>query len=105
MDDFGAGYAGLNLLAAVAPDLLKLDMELVRGIDTDSSPSDHRVRRLRHGSRARNPVVAEGVETEAEARTLRAMGISLMQGHLFARPEVQSLPSVVLTWPASVAVA
>lgn len=105
LDDFGAGYAGLTLLAALAPDLLKLDMVLVRNIDTDA-----RRRIIVSGicAMARGlgiQLLAEGVETEAEARTLRDMGISLMQGHLFARAEVQSLPSVVLTWPASVAVA
>jgi len=97
IDDFGAGFAGLNLLADFQPDLLKLDIGLVRGIDSD--PTRQRI--VRHtlalcddlGVR----VIAEGVETQDECRALLDRGITLQQGFLFARPQLASLPDVV--WP------
>jgi EAL domain-containing protein (putative c-di-GMP-specific phosphodiesterase class I) len=86
VDDLGAGYAALGALATLEPEIVKLDMSLVR--DIDRHPTKRRVvgaiatlcREL--GSR----VVAEGVETEAEFRTLREVGIELIQGFFLARP-------------------
>ena len=94
IDDFGAGYAGLNLLAEFQPDLVKLDMAMIRNIDQD------RVRRsITEGivatCRALGcDVLGEGVETAAEYRALRDMGITLFQGYLFARPGLETLPVV-----------
>ncbi|MFN3866515.1 MAG: EAL domain-containing protein [Demequina sp.] len=97
IDDFGAGYAGLSLLAAFQPDVIKLDMGLLRGVDTD------RVRQvLVRGviDICRNlqiDVVAEGIETYEEYQWFRSEGVRYMQGYLFAKPELESLPSV--EWP------
>lgn len=94
IDDFGAGYAGLSLLADFQPDLIKLDMGLVRHLDTD------RARRTIVGHLARMceemhiEVIAEGVETAPERDALRDAGIHLMQGYLFARPAFQAVASV-----------
>ena len=94
IDDFGAGYAGLGLLAEFQPDIVKIDMGLVRDID------QHAVRRaivigIVSTCRALGcHVLAEGVETAAEYRTLRAMGVSLFQGYLFAKPALEALPVV-----------
>ncbi len=94
IDDFGAGFAGLNLLSELRTDLVKLDMGLVRGIDAD--PVRQAIVRgmvavcRELGIR----VVAEGVETEAELRIVRAMGIDLVQGYLFARPAFEALPEL-----------
>jgi EAL domain-containing protein (putative c-di-GMP-specific phosphodiesterase class I) len=94
IDDFGAGYAGLKLLADFQPDIVKLDMELVRGIDANAA------RRTIIGGivgicrMLGIRVVAEGVETAPEARTLRNLGITLMQGYLFAKPAFEALPLV-----------
>ena len=94
LDDFGSGYAGLGLLATFTPDLIKIDMELLRGIDVSRSRQVI-VCGIATIARALDiKVLAEGVETEAEARTIRNLGISLMQGFLFARPELNRLPSV-----------
>ncbi|MEN0077386.1 MAG: EAL domain-containing protein, partial [Paracraurococcus sp.] len=105
IDDFGAGYAGLELLADMPADLVKLDMGLVRGCDT------HRRRRIILANivaACRDlgvQVVAEGVETAAECATLREMGVRLFQGYLFARPGFRSLPvpanGAVLASPAA----
>ena len=97
IDDFGAGYAGLNLLVELHPDLIKLDIDLCRGIDR----SRHR-RAIVHGVMVTCrdlgvEVVAEGVETPGELAALRDLGVPYYQGYLFARPEVERLPDV--RWP------
>jgi EAL domain-containing protein (putative c-di-GMP-specific phosphodiesterase class I) len=90
IDDFGAGYAGLNLLAEFQPDILKLDMALTRDIDQDrrrrvitrsivSAATDLDIR-----------IIAEGIETADEYRCLRDLGIDLFQGWLFGRPVFES---------------
>jgi EAL domain-containing protein (putative c-di-GMP-specific phosphodiesterase class I) len=94
LDDFGAGYAGLNLLASFQPDLIKLDMDLVRGIA--SSPARQTIIACVTAMARELGVVvlAEGIETEVELVALRAAGIQLFQGYLFAKPAVASLPTV-----------
>lgn len=94
IDDFGAGYSGLNLLAEFQPDFIKLDMALTRNIDKD------RVRRaIVHGimgtCRELNlGVIAEGLETQGECLALQAEGVTLFQGYLFAKPGFEHLPVV-----------
>lgn len=86
VDDLGAGYAALGALATLEPDVVKLDMSLIR--DIDRQPTKRRVvgaittlcREL--GSK----VVAEGVETREEAAVVIDLGIELLQGYLYARP-------------------
>jgi len=87
VDDLGAGYAGLNTFASLAPDVVKLDMSLVRGADKDpvkrklvASLADlcHELGML---------VVAEGIETEAERACMATHGCDLLQGFLLGRPE------------------
>jgi EAL domain-containing protein (putative c-di-GMP-specific phosphodiesterase class I) len=97
IDDFGAGYAGLNLLAEYQPDIIKLDMDLVRGIDANVTRKAI-VGGIVGVCRALSiTVVAEGIETEGEMTTLRDLGVDLMQGFLFARPQLGLGPQV--TWP------
>ncbi|NYF18664.1 EAL domain-containing protein (putative c-di-GMP-specific phosphodiesterase class I) [Xanthomonas sp. JAI131] len=94
IDDFGAGHSGLNLLANFQPHLLKLDMALIRDIDT-SAPRRHIVAGIVGMAAALGcQVLAEGVETPAEYRTLRALGIDLYQGFLFAMPALEALPEI-----------
>lgn len=96
LDDFGAGYAGLNLLASFQPDLIKLDMELIRGITTSSARQTIIACVVTMACQLGMTVLAEGIETEAELMALRAAGIQLFQGYLFAKPTLASLPSVQL---------
>jgi EAL domain-containing protein (putative c-di-GMP-specific phosphodiesterase class I) len=94
LDDFGAGHAGLALLAQFQPDIIKLDMELVRGIEA-SLP-----RRIIVGGVARMcrelgiTLIAEGIETEDELSAIRSLGIRYVQGYLIARPMFEGLPSM-----------
>lgn len=88
VDDLGAGYAGLSSFSQLEPDIVKLDMSLVRGVDASASKSSL-VRSMLQvctqelGMR----VVCEGVETVAERDTLARLGADLLQGYLFAKPE------------------
>ena len=93
VDDLGAGYAALGALATLEPEIVKLDMSLVRDLDR------HATKRRVVGAIATlcrelgSRVVAEGVETPSEFAALREAGIELIQGFLLARPtRVRNVP-------------
>ncbi|MES2262199.1 MAG: EAL domain-containing protein [Pseudomonadota bacterium] len=91
IDDFGAGYAGLNLLAAYQPDIVKIDMDLVRDIDTNPAKQAI-VKGIVSICAALNVrVLAEGIETKPERDFLHGAGIDLMQGYLFCKPAFQAI--------------
>jgi EAL domain-containing protein (putative c-di-GMP-specific phosphodiesterase class I) len=94
LDDFGAGYAGLNLLARLQPDLIKLDMELLRSIEASQAKQVIVAGMAGIARQLGIHVLAEGVETEAELTVLRAAGITLFQGYYFAKPALMALPPV-----------
>jgi len=96
IDDFGAGYAGLNLLADFQPDMIKLDMQLIRNIDQDSVRQVLVEAALQMCRKLNIRVIAEGIESLGELRTLQAMGVELFQGYLLAKPGFQTLPEVHL---------
>jgi EAL domain-containing protein (putative c-di-GMP-specific phosphodiesterase class I) len=86
VDDLGAGYAGLNSLALLEPEVVKLDMSLVRRIDVEPTRR-HVIRSLaRLARKLRCLVVAEGVETARERDALVSVGCDVLQGFLFAKP-------------------
>ena len=97
IDDFGAGYAGLNLLVDLKPDLVKLDMYLLRGIDTDPVRQVVASSTLDMCRGLGIEAVAEGVETVEEHGWLERAGVRLAQGYLYARPAFEALPEI--TWP------
>jgi EAL domain-containing protein (putative c-di-GMP-specific phosphodiesterase class I)/ActR/RegA family two-component response regulator len=86
VDDLGAGYAGLSSFALLEPEIVKLDMTLVR--DIDQSPVKKKlVRSMTELCRDMGMlIVAEGIETVAERDTLLDIGCDLLQGYLIARP-------------------
>jgi len=87
VDDMGAGYAGLNSFAALRPDIVKLDMAIVRGIDQDPYRRTL-VRSMNAMCRDFGiPLVAEGVETEAERTVLVDLGCEFIQGFLCGKPQ------------------
>ena len=94
IDDFGAGHAGLGLLVDFQPDLLKIDMKLLRDVDT--SPARQAVVDgiVAIAGKLDITVLAEGIETEAEYLMLKAAGIRLFQGYWFAKPAFEELPAV-----------
>jgi len=94
IDDFGAGYAGLNLLAEIRTDLVKLDMALIRDIDQDAVRQAI-ARAVIHVCKDLSiRVIAEGIENKAELQTLWGLGVEMFQGYYFARPGFEQLPIV-----------
>lgn len=94
LDDFGAGYAGLQMLAEFRPDLIKIDMQLVRGIATNPAKQAILAGIVSIARALDITVLAEGIESEAELMVMRAAGIRLVQGFYFAKPMVEGLPAV-----------
>ena len=97
LDDFGAGFSGLNLLSELTVNYVKLDGDLIRNLN-DRSRAETIVRRivaLCHEIGAE--VIGESVETVEEYESLRNCGVHLMQGYFFARPLFEALPEI--TWP------
>lgn len=91
IDDFGAGYSGLNMLVDVVPDLIKLDRHLIINIDEDPIRQAivNNLVYLCHDLGVQ--VVAEGIETAGELGLLRSLGIDLIQGYYLAKPQLESL--------------
>jgi blue light- and temperature-responsive anti-repressor len=91
IDDFGAGFSGLNLLAEFQPDEVKLDMHLVREIES-KGPRQAIVRAVIQACDDLGiDVIAEGIESEAEYRWFKRAGVRLFQGYLFCRPAFEAL--------------
>jgi EAL domain-containing protein (putative c-di-GMP-specific phosphodiesterase class I) len=86
IDDFGAGFAGLNLLADFQPDIIKLDMDLIRGIDQSRARQAIVRATVAMCQELNIKVIGEGVETWDEYSALHDLGINLMQGYLFSKP-------------------
>jgi EAL domain-containing protein (putative c-di-GMP-specific phosphodiesterase class I) len=87
IDDLGAGYAGLTSFTMLEPEIAKLDMSLVRGVDKDSKRQSI-IRSMKTlCDELKILVVCEGIETPGERDTLADLGCDLFQGYLFARPE------------------
>ncbi|WP_409564334.1 EAL domain-containing protein [Methylobacterium sp. J-076] len=103
LDDFGAGFAGLSLLANFQPDLIKIDMDLLRGIDADPRRRSIVAGIVAIGRSLGIALLAEGIETAAELDAVRGLGIDLVQGYHFARPLIEALPAVPGLAPASAA--
>ena len=98
IDDFGAGYAGLGLLTDFQPDIVKLDMALIRSIGQSSVKQKIVGSTLQLLRDLGIAPICEGIETQEEYETLRDLGVELMQGYLFAQPGLGELPTPA--WPA-----
>jgi EAL domain-containing protein (putative c-di-GMP-specific phosphodiesterase class I) len=95
IDDFGAGHAGLGLLADFQPDWLKIDMELIRNVERRPTARSIVNAIVRLSEEIGCVAIAEGVETRAEYECLVDLGIRLMQGFHFCKTGFESLPQ----WP------
>lgn len=92
IDDFGAGYAGLNMLSKFRPDIIKLDMELCQGIAQDPIKQTITTGIITTARALGIEMVAEGIETKEDLDVLADLGIYLVQGYLFSKPVVEQLP-------------
>ncbi|HEY6523425.1 MAG TPA: bifunctional diguanylate cyclase/phosphodiesterase [Solirubrobacteraceae bacterium] len=104
VDDMGAGYSGLRQITTVRPTYLKLDRSLISGIDADPDRGALVSAMLGYVRQTGGHLIAEGVETEAELETLRALGVTLIQGYLLGRPAAP-WPTVAVPAPRDAAAA
>lgn len=86
IDDVGEGYASLKSVAELMPEFIKAEMSLVRDIDTDNVKLTLVQVIAELAKKINSHVIAEGIETEEEYRTLLSLGVEYGQGYLFARP-------------------
>ncbi|WP_075881768.1 EAL domain-containing protein [Vreelandella massiliensis] len=94
LDDFGNGYANLDLLTDLHPDTLKIDRELVMGCNSDTRRQAILKSVVTLAEQLNIKLVAEGVETREESRCLLAMGLPVQQGFYFARPHLEALAEI-----------
>ena len=94
LDDFGAGYSGLNLLADIQPDMIKLDMALIRNVHQDKKRQAIVRACVGLCEQIDAQLIAEGIETYEEYACLRESGIDLFQGYYFAKPAFEQFPSL-----------
>jgi EAL domain-containing protein (putative c-di-GMP-specific phosphodiesterase class I) len=87
VDDAGAGYAGLRHILEIRPQFVKLDISLVRSVDTDPARQAMVAGMAHFALNAGCELIAEGIETEGELDELVRLGVPLGQGYLFGRPE------------------
>jgi EAL domain-containing protein (putative c-di-GMP-specific phosphodiesterase class I) len=87
VDDAGAGFASLRHILRLNPDVIKLDLDLTRGMDHDHSRRALASALITFASEIGATVIAEGIETEQELDALRALGVPFGQGYFLGRPE------------------
>jgi EAL domain-containing protein (putative c-di-GMP-specific phosphodiesterase class I) len=86
VDDAGAGFANFAHIVDLQPDFVKIDIGLVRGVDTDLARQAMIVALCHFARNTDCQLIAEGVETSGEARTLKSLGVAFGQGHWYGRP-------------------
>ncbi|HTI00519.1 MAG TPA: EAL domain-containing protein [Acidisoma sp.] len=100
LDDYGTGHSGLLRLSELRPDSIKVDRQLVAGISEVRMHQAMMRAVLGFCEEVGIEAIFEGVETEAEVRTLQALGARYMQGFHFARPALERMGTVAeITWP------
>lgn len=87
IDDAGAGYSGLNLISDVQPHFIKLDMQLIRGVDKDLTRQALIKSMQEFAALTNTRIIAEGIETEEELATLISFDVPYGQGYFLRRPD------------------
>jgi EAL domain-containing protein (putative c-di-GMP-specific phosphodiesterase class I) len=95
VDDAGAGFASLQHILRLRPDVIKLDISLTRDIDTDPVRRSLATSLVRFGAEMGSTIVAEGIETAGELVALRDLGVPLGQGYHLRRPGPLPVPEVI----------
>ena len=93
LDDYGAGYSSEGMLLQFEPDIVKMDLMLVRGIQNDEKQKMIAQNLISYCHPQNILVLAEGVETQEELACLMELGVDLFQGYYLARPSLE-LPSI-----------
>lgn len=95
VDDAGAGFASLQHILRLRPDVIKLDISLTRDIDTDPVRRALATSLVRFATEMGATIVAEGIETATELTALRELGVPLGQGYHLQRPGPLPVPELV----------
>lgn len=104
VDDLGTGYAGLKLWSEIKPDYVKIDRYFINELNHDPIKREFVRSIISLGANINAKVIAEGIETENEFRELVELGVTMMQGFLFARPTPlpsEQLPAILTQQPFS----
>ena len=88
LDDYGSGYSNENTLLELAPRFIKVDIAIIRGIDTSPDKQQILQNVVAYAHPRSMKIVAEGVETAAELRTVIELGADALQGYFLARPAI-----------------
>jgi EAL domain-containing protein (putative c-di-GMP-specific phosphodiesterase class I) len=86
VDDAGAGFSGLSHILKLSPDFIKLDRELIKGVDTDPVRRALTASLVGFAAGTKAKIVAEGIETADELQAVRALGVDYVQGYYLGRP-------------------
>ena len=86
LDDFGSGYSSFNALKDYSFDVLKLDMEFLKGFETNEKSKPLIKSVIEMANQIGMHTLAEGVETEEQAKFLKTIGCEKLQGYLFSKP-------------------
>lgn len=97
VDDTGAGYASLHAISEILPDVIKIDRSIIQDIDRNEVKNSVLQALLLIAAKIGSEVVAEGIETEAEANLLLAKNVNLGQGYFFSKPQ-EPFPEVAENW-------
>ncbi|MGO9558722.1 MAG: EAL domain-containing protein [Acidimicrobiales bacterium] len=97
VDDAGAGWSSMQHIVRIRPEMIKLDIDLTRGIDANPTCRALAAALVAFAAEIGSTVVAEGIETKEELGTLRDLGVALGQGYLLGRPQHLPLPEVPAT--------
>lgn len=101
IDDIGTGYSGLSSIAEIRPDFIKVDMSLVKGIDTDPVKRALFETLVTFADKIGCGIIAEGIETETEMSSLISLGVHYGQGYYLAKPHFPK-PSPSLGIPTQI---
>ena len=94
LDDVGEGYSGLNMLIELRPDIIKVDRNIVDGIDKNQLKQSVYKALYAMAKEQDITVLAEGVETVEEFETIKEIGVDLAQGYYFAKPTSEPIRKI-----------
>ncbi len=89
LDDYGSGYSNERSLLELSPNYIKIDLSIIRDIDTDANKRQIVSNTVSYAHQRGMKVVAEGLETADEVRTVLSLGVDLLQGFFLAMPQVE----------------
>ena len=89
LDDYGSGYSNERSLLELSPNYIKIDLSIIRDIDTDANKRQIVSNTVSYAHQLGMKVVAEGLETADEVRTVLSLGVDLLQGFFLAMPQVE----------------